>query len=58
MNYSLKTHQGKRKDNQDYAGVFLNLVFLAVLSIDCLMMLFGAFLFTSIYYVLFNHTGF
>ena len=24
MNYSLKTHQGKRKDNQDYAGVFLN----------------------------------
>ncbi len=24
MNYSLKTHQGKRKDNQDYAGVFIN----------------------------------
>lgn len=24
MNYSLKTHQGKRKDNQDYAGVFFN----------------------------------
>lgn len=24
MNYSLKTHQGKRKNNQDYAGVFIN----------------------------------
>ena len=24
MNYSVKTHQGKRKDNQDYAGVFSN----------------------------------
>lgn len=24
MNYSLKTHQGKRKDNQDYTGVFFN----------------------------------
>src|SRR5699024_1170095 len=24
MDYSLKTHQGKRKDNQDYAGVFFN----------------------------------
>ena len=24
MKYSLKTHQGKRKDNQDYAGMFFN----------------------------------
>lgn len=24
MNYSLKTHQGKRKNNQDYTGVFSN----------------------------------
>ncbi len=24
MNYSLKTHRGKRKDNQDYVGVFIN----------------------------------
>lgn len=33
MNYSLKTHQGKRKNNQDYAGVFINKsdLFLAVL---------------------------
>lgn len=24
MNYSLKTHQGKRKNNQDYTGAFIN----------------------------------
>ncbi len=24
MSYSFKTHQGKRKDNQDYAGIFFN----------------------------------
>ena len=24
MDYSVKTHQGKRKDNQDFAGIFIN----------------------------------